>query len=212
MRTDIDLLTWNRQHVFASYLGTDFPYINLGCKIDVTNLYHYAKEEGLSFYFTMIYTAMKVADEIENYRYRFKDGQPFVIDHNRAFATHLQPNDDVFVMIDCDDYGNIRDFAKKNRIKADLPVEKNGFPAMAGRYDFINFSSIPWVDYTHFIRTIAAGGVDCNPKMSMGKFSKEDGRILMPFSSQTHHGLMDGLHVGRFFSRLEEYIQDKGWN
>ena len=51
-----------------------------------------------------------------------------------------------------------------------------------------------------FVRTIKEDGVDCNPKMSFGKYIKKDGRVLIPFSSQTHHGLTDGYHVGCFSS------------
>ena len=57
--------TWNRRHLFRSYLGTDFPYVNIGCELDITKLYRYVKEEGLSLYFSLIYAATKAADEIE---------------------------------------------------------------------------------------------------------------------------------------------------
>lgn len=211
MRTDIDLSAWNRAHLFRMYLGTDFPYINIGCNMDVTRLYRYAKERGLSFYFSMIYAATKVADEIENYRFRFEGEQPFVIDKNTAFATHLRPGEELFVTVECGDYPSLAEFAGQNRAKADSLAPGDGLPQLRGRYDIINFSCIPWISYTHFVRTVAHGGVDCNPKISFGKFIRENERILMPFSSQTHHGLMDGYHVGKYFNRLEEYLRDGGW-
>ena len=31
---------------------------------------------------------------------------------------------------------------------------------------------------------------------------------MMPISVEVHHALMDGLHVGRFFSQLEEALAD----
>jgi chloramphenicol O-acetyltransferase type A len=30
----------------------------------------------------------------------------------------------------------------------------------------------------------------------------------MPVSVEVHHALMDGLHVGRYFGRLESYLSD----
>ena len=30
--------------------------------------------------------------------------------------------------------------------------------------------------------------------------------MLVPFSVQVHHGLMDGFHVGRYFNELQRYI------
>lgn len=46
----------------------------------------------------------------------------------------------------------------------------------------------------------------------MGKFKKEQDRILLPFSVQVHHGLMDGYHVGKYYNLLEEYLQSENWN
>lgn len=114
-------------------------------------------------------------------------------------------------MVECDRYPTLREFAKKNREKAGISLPESGLAQMKGRMDLINFTCIPWVHYTHFVRTIRTDGVDCNPKMSMGKYIKKDGEVLIPFSSQTHHGLTDGYHVGKFFERLEEYLQDEGW-
>ena len=75
-----------------------------------------------------------------------------------------------------------------------------------GKLDIINFTSIPWVQYTGFIRTVLDGGVDNAPKLSFGKYFEDPakpGRIWMPLSVQTHHGLMDGRHVGRFYEMLQ---------
>ena len=68
------------------------------------------------------------------------------------------------------------------------------------------YSAIPWIQYTHFARTIARCGVDSNPKISWGKYFKQEGRTLVPFSVQVHHGLMDGLYVGRYFEELQQCI------
>lgn len=211
MRTDIDLDTWNRKHLFEAYEGTDFPYINIGCDIDVTRLYRYTKEEGISFYFSMIYICTKLADDFENFRYRFEGKQPFIIDRNVAFATHLQPGSDIFVMVECDQYETMKEFAEMNRKKGEIPLENSGLSALSGRNDIINFSCIPWVSYTHFVRTISKAGVDCNPKMTFGKFKRENDKVLLPFSCQTHHGMMDGVHVGKYIQRLEEYIAKEMW-
>ncbi len=54
-------------------------------------------------------------------------------------------------------------------------------------------------------------GVDSNPKVTWGKYFKQDDRVLMPFSVQVHHGLMDGLHVGRYFEMLQRYIDELTW-
>jgi chloramphenicol O-acetyltransferase type A len=34
--------------------------------------------------------------------------------------------------------------------------------------------------------------------------------MLLPISVEVHHALMDGLHVGRFLTRLEEMLAKPG--
>ena len=208
MYKTIDLETWNRAHLFESYKGTDFPYINIGCNLDITELYKYVKHEKISLYFSMIYLATKAADDIQNFKYRFVGNHIFEIDRNTAFATHMNPGDEVFTMVECDHYEDMKTFAMKNRQKGNISLPDSGLSQLSGRMDILNFTCMPWISYTHFVRTIARAGKDCNPKISMGKFFYEGDRILLPFSSQTHHGLMDGAHVGKYFMRIEELLKE----
>ncbi len=212
MKRFIDLNNWDRAHLFRSYLGTDLPYIIIGADLDVTKLYRFTKQQHLSFYFSMIYAATKTADEIVNFRYRFQDGQPFELPRNTAFATHMRKGSEMFHMVACDHYDSLKEFALKNHEKGEIPLPESGLDQLKGRDDIINYSCIPWISYNHFFRTISKCGIDCNPKISMGKFKKEQDRILLPFSVQVHHGLMDGYHVGKYYNLLEEYLQSENWN
>lgn len=202
----IDLPTWHRRHIYECFRTQDFPYINMGVELDVTNLCRYVREEGISFYFSMIFAATKTADEIENFHYRILDDEPVFIEKNTAFATHLQPGNPDFVEYECEDYPTMKEFARENRRKADLPIKEGGLPQIAGRSDILNFSCIPWVRYTHFVRSITTFGKDSNPMITIGRFEKQGDRMTMPFSVQVHHGLMDGYQVSQYVTRLQQYL------
>ena len=111
-------------------------------------------------------------------------------------------------MVELNHYDNIVDFAVKNRAKAEIVLEGNGLDPMRGREDILNCTCIPWTKYTTFIRTIGKAGIDCNPKISFGKYEKSNDKVIIPFSSQTHHGLTDGYHVGMFFEHFEEILKN----
>jgi len=64
----IDTATWNRTAHFNSYVDAQFPYIIVGKDIDVTNIYRFAREKGVSFTYCMIYAATKIANEIPNFQ------------------------------------------------------------------------------------------------------------------------------------------------
>jgi chloramphenicol O-acetyltransferase type A len=41
-----------------------------------------------------------------------------------------------------------------------------------------------------------------------GKFVEEQGRLMMPFSVEVHHALMDGIDVGRYLNNFEQALAD----
>ena len=197
---------WDRHDIYNSYRGLDFPYIIITAEVDATRLRAVTREAGVSFYFSMIYLASAAADSIRNFHYRIMDGEPYYAETVTPTAVHLRKGETAFVMVECDPYGSMGEFARKNRAKAELKENAGNPRKPENRTDIYNFSAIPWVHYTGFVRTIGKIGVDSNPKFTAGKYAEKDGRVLLPFSVQTHHGLMDGLHVGRFYERFQELL------
>ena len=204
----INMEDWNRAKLFNYYLGTDFPYIVITANIDVTKPLAFARKHGISFNLVMVYLCNKMADSIPNYRYRFVDGKPFMIDHTRPLVNHIVPGNDIFVIGEgpwpCDD---IVEFCKKTH-EAQMKAEPVSLSEVIGsNIDIINYTSVPWVQYTGFIRTVIHDGLDNAPKISFGKYftdPTDPSKTWMPLSNQTHHGLMDGSHVGRFYNGLQQ--------
>jgi chloramphenicol O-acetyltransferase type A len=202
----IDIDTWDRKDNFNGYLGTDFPYINIGANLDVTRLLRFCRERDLSSYLTMVFSAHQVASQIINFRYRIKDGRPILNDRIYPIFTYLLNGTDIFINVMPEYADELTDFIKKAKEQIARQGTDLGAGNIRGRYDIISYTVMPWIQYTHFVRTIAKFGVDSNPKISWGKYFKQGKKMLMPFSVQVHHGLMDGLHVGRYFEALQKYI------
>lgn len=210
-RTYIDMDTWKRKSAFFNFFGTDLPYLNVGAELDVTNLYNFTKQNHLSFYFALTYLANTTADSIINYRYRFEDGKAFEIGHNTAFVTYLRKGEENYFMVECKDSPSLTEFCQINYSRANNPLTIDVMPVLKGRLDVICYTCLPWVNYTHIFRTIAQNGIDCNPKISWGKFYKRDNHIYVNFSNQTHHGLMDGYHVGQYYIKMQEHLDNADW-
>ncbi len=204
----IDLETWDRKDYFNMYLGTDFPYINVGANLDITNLLAFCGKRDLPSYLTMVFSAHHVAARITNFRYRIKDGRPILNDKIHASFTYMPKGRDLFINVTPEYADDITTFLKNAREMIARQGTDLGLSRLRGRYDIIGYSAIPWIQYTHFIRSIAKMGVDSNPKVTWGKYFKEGDHVLMPFSVQVHHGLMDGLHVGRYFEMVQRYIDE----
>lgn len=206
----IDLDTWKRKPLIEKYSSYVFPYINIGAEIDITKLYDFSKKHGLSFYCAMIHTATKIALEIENFSYRLIDGKPVLCEALTPVFTYLPKGEEQFYLVEQAYEDDLIAFCKKAQAKAVAMASESEHSFMHGKdeVEILYMSCIPWIRYTHFIRTIENGGKDNIPRISWGKYAVDrDGRRMMPFSVQVHHALMDGYHVGMYFEKLEAYLE-----
>ena len=65
-----------------------------------------------------------------------------------------------------------------------------------------------WVSFTSFMHALDLASVDSVPRFAWGKFFEEGALLKMPLSVQVHHALMDGIHVGRFYAKVQDYLYE----
>jgi chloramphenicol O-acetyltransferase type A len=202
----IDIDTWERRYHFQRYVGTDFPYFVVTANVDVTNLLSYCRGNSLSSYISVVFVAHRAAQTIENLKYRIVDGVPMISTRMRPSFTYIPRDSELFIYVTVEYVDDIFEF--HSRAKAQIADQGTdmGWETVTGRYDTIAYSGLPWIQYTQFTRSIAKMGGDSIPKMSWGRYFQQGDRILMPFSVQVHHGLVDGVHVGRLFEALQRSI------
>ncbi len=208
----IDSESWNRQKLVEKYATYVFPYINLGVELDVTGLYGFAKENGLSFYCAMMHTATRAALSIKNFSYRLVDGVPMLCEKLDPVFTHMAKDGGDFLLVHGDYQEDVtafcRDTMKKMR-RAEEAAQYQIKPDSADSDEILYVTCIPWVKYTHFVRTIEDARTDNIPRLSWGKYeANEKGRLMMPFSVQVHHALMDGYHVGIYMQRVQSLLDE----
>jgi chloramphenicol O-acetyltransferase type A len=199
----IDIDSWDRREYFTNYLGKGFPYINIGASIDITKLLAFCKKNDLSSYLTLIHAAHRTANTIENFKYRIQDGMPMICDNMGLTFTYIPEGSELFINVTVDFNEDLDVFHRTTQEQIARQGTEAGFTAQRGRLDLIYYSAIPWIQYTHLVRTIGTLGVDSSPKISWGKYFEQSGRTLVPFSVQVHHGLMDGYHVGRYYEEVQ---------
>ena len=202
----IDLASWNRKEHYLKYIGADFPYISLGADLDVTALYRYCKQKGISFYLAMLHEAYRASLAVENFAYRKIKEQPYVCDKTYPAFTWLPKGSDLYIVVLTEYEEDILAFCQHARQQAESQGNEPKFQALSGRKDLFYCTCLPWISYTHMIRTISVMGEDDNPKATWGKYHWEQEKLLLPFSLQVHHSLMDGYHVGRYFEILQQML------
>jgi chloramphenicol O-acetyltransferase type A len=203
----LDLTNWARRDTFEFFRGYDKPYFNIATTLDVTNLVVLLrKRAGLSLTLAYHYFALRVANEIEPFRYRLKAGKVLVHDVVHCGTTVLLPNES-FIMVYFDYEEDFASFMA-GATRAVDEARSSGVFKPTTRDNLIHFTVFPWVSFTSFSHARNWGCEDSEPKIAFGKFIEENERVLLPISVEVHHALMDGLHAGQFISRLGEAFQN----
>jgi len=203
----LDVANWSRRDLLEFFIGYTKPYFNVCTQIDVTNLKAFVNQQHYKISLALHYFALRVANEIEPFRYRLKDEKVLVYDVVNGGTTVLLPNESfAYAYFDYQ-----RDFEKflTDMSKAVDDVRIGSGPLKPTlRDDVIYHTTLPWISFTSFAHARTKGRGDSIPRIVFGKFTKENERVMLPISVEVHHALMDGLHVGRYLSRLEEALAE----
>jgi chloramphenicol O-acetyltransferase type A len=204
----LDTDGWSRRRLFEFFKDFDNPFFNICTSVDVTPLLALTRAHDLSFFIAYHFLSMKAANEVEPFRYRLRGERVLVHDRIHAGTTLLLPDESfTFVYFDHED-----DFEVFHaRARATVERALVGAPRLderEGQDDLIHHSVIPWVTFTSISHARNWGRLDSVPKIAFGKYREEGNRTRMPVSVEAHHALLDGLHVGRYFEKLEGYFSD----
>ena len=203
----LDITNWTRREVFEFFRTFDKPYFNIGARLDVTNLLALRNEsQTFSPFLAYHYLALRMANEIEPFRYRLRGGKVLIHEVIHGVSTVLLPNESIaLAYFDYDeDFGRFAQGASQA-----MATVRSGDGTFRPKQDddaVIHFTTLPWISFTSFSHARNWGREDSVPKIAFGKFAKENKRVLLPISVEVHHALMDGLHAGLFLSRLEEAL------
>ena len=90
----LELSTWARREVFEFFRGFDKPYFNICTRLDITDLLELLRRRShVSVSLAYHYFALRVANEIEPFRYRLRDGKVLVYDVIHGGTTVMLPNE-----------------------------------------------------------------------------------------------------------------------
>lgn len=203
----LDIAAWPRREVFEFFRDFDKPYFNISTQLDVTNLLSFLQRRSIrNVALSYHYFALRAANEIEPFRYRLRNGKVVVHQVIHGGTTVLLPND-TFTLVYFDYEQNFEKFiAGAERAVNETRAGDGAFKPRNDDDARIHFTALPWISFTSFSHARNWRREDSVPKIAFGKFIKQNGRTWLPFSVEVHHALMDGLHVGRYVTRLEELL------
>jgi chloramphenicol O-acetyltransferase type A len=200
----VDLETWPRRELFNVFRTWGNPHFNLCANVDLTAFYPEVKEQGTSISIAIVYVLTRAANEITEFRYRIRGEE--VVEHDIIHpSTTILTKDELFTfcpMFYKPDFGK---FAKNAKTQFNY-VHENPSLENPENDDRLYMTAIPWVSFTSFMHPLDLAPVDSVPRFAWGKFFHEDDKLKMPLSVQAHHALMDGIHMGKYYEKVQDYL------
>ncbi|MDR4968155.1 MAG: CatA-like O-acetyltransferase [Acholeplasmataceae bacterium] len=202
----IDINQWDRKETYLFYKDVDVPRYIMSFDLDVTSFYQHVKQNKFSFYLALIYEVMQCLNQVENFRYRFINQEPYLLEKTHPSFTDLIEKTENFKIVSVDLEDKIELFiqkAKETSIKQGnqfIDLEKEA------RHDLVYITTFPWAKYTQVSHAHNLDRYDAVPRLVWGKFEEVNGKLLMPFSIEVHHAFVDGLHIGKLIQNLQSQI------
>lgn len=206
----IDLNTYKRRAHLAYFMSMEHPQLNVTADVDVTELVRFCKEQGCSFFLSVVHIAALSADAIPEFRQRIHrlEGTDFEIrEYVQSPTSHTESTGDELYCYCCLDHHMpweqyIRKAEKqqalaraRGSLEEDPEIEAFYFP-----------TSLPWIHYRDAVHPMT-DRYDSNPRFSWGKYEEDfRGRLMMPLTVAAHHGLVDGIHLGKFYANVSRNI------
>jgi len=205
----VDMQQWLRRDHFEFFNTFNHPHFNMCANIDITRLHAFSKGRGISSTVAILYVISRAANAIPEFRYRMQDGNVVEYETVSPSFTILLNNELFgFCLIDyCPEFITFAVRATSAITDArDNPTLKDP----TDRQDLLYMTAIPWVSFTSFTHPMRLHPSDYIPRFAWGKYYQDGDCLMMPLSVQGHHALMDGIHIGRYYGVIQEYLDDPG--
>jgi len=201
----IDIQTWSRREHFRKFIAFDHPHFGLCANVDLSKFHPAVKRSGHSISVAIVYVIARAANAVPEFRYRIHGEE--VVEHEIVHpSTTILVKDDLFSFCTFEYIEDFSLFSTQANEMIAYVKENPTLKDLPGRDDLLFMSAIPWVSFTDFTHPMHLHPPDSVPRFAWGKFFEDAGRLKMPLNVQGHHALMDGIHIGEFYAKLQAYL------
>lgn len=205
----IDMQTWPRRDHYAKFKTFDHPHFGMCANVDVTSFYPAVKKAGHSFTVSIVYLIARTANAVPEFRYRIRGES--IVEHEIVHPSFtILVDEDLFSFCTVDYSENFSEFAARAAGEIAHVKTHQSLYNDPDKDDLIYMSPIPWVSFTSFTHPMQLQPADSVPRFAWGKIIHESESLKMPLGVQGHHALLDGIHMGRYYTKIQDYLYDPG--
>jgi chloramphenicol O-acetyltransferase type A len=201
----INIDTYDRKSIYNSFKDRSIPFLSTTANVNVTNLIKFIKNYNHSFFITVSYFISKTINSIPQFKHRIVNGELFEFDIINPGYTVLL-DDETFSFCDSHYFENFTKYSINAQRMIDK-VKTNPDVDNKEKHDMFFITNIPWFSFTSIVHPYDENYKSI-PIVSIGKFFKNGDEFIIPIGIQAHHGLVDGIHVGKFYKNISDMFND----
>ncbi len=203
----IDMSQYPRKEHFEHFMQYGYPYMGATVNVDITDFMLDIKKRGNPFFLSFLYYVTKAANSVPEFRQRIIDDK--IIEFHCCASSHtVAKADGTFSYCRLEHGMKYDDFLEYAEVIHNQAAIDGNLAAGKPEDNLYFISSIPWMSFTSLIQPVPFPA-DSNPRITWGKYFKQDNRILIPVSVLCHHALLDGVHMSNFYLKLDELLSYK---
>ena len=175
----VDMEADPRSGQFAYFRAMVNPWAGVTVPVEIT-AFHKALN-GRPFFLSFLYAAVRAANDVPELRRRLRDGEVIEYDRCQPSYTAMRPNGVyVYCLVDS---GTLpyEAFIREGKRKQQEALERKELKETGDSLNHFFVSSLPWLSYTQ-IQHPCVSADDSNPRLSWGKFTEENGKVMLPVS------------------------------
>lgn len=197
--------TWSRREAYAHFSRVSNPFFGVTFTMDVTELYHFTRERGISFYLSLVYLCTKALNRVDAFRLAICDGELVRLDERLPSFTDLKPGAEQFHIVTLPCRGSMEEFCREAKEKS--AAQTYFLQPGPERGDLIYFSCVPWFELTAVSNERDFNRDDSTPRVTWGKYVSDGERKKLHIAIDINHRFTDGYHIGQFHDELRRSIQ-----
>lgn len=203
----IPLASYPRVDILHAFKDRLMPQFSTTCEIDITGIKRGCDTHENSLFIALSYAVTRAANAVPAFRQRIIDDVLYEFERIDPGFTVAREND-LFSFCDAEYHENFSRY-REIAITRMATVKQAPDLSVGEKHHMLFISAIPWFSFTSFTHPYSPvyGYI---PIITVGKYTERNGRFLMPVAVQVHHGVVDGVHVGRFYATLTALAENAG--
>jgi chloramphenicol O-acetyltransferase type A len=197
---EIDLNNYPRQGMFYAFKDREIPFFSVTVNIEITTFLSFTKQIKSGFFIPLSYLITKTVNEIPQFKHR-------IIGDKLVEFTQIEPSftvlleNETFSFCDSKYFPTYCDYAEYTREQIER-VKINPDSSTGEKNNRFFLTNIPWYSFTSITHPFSQEYATV-PVIALGKYFQQNNSIMLPIGVQIHHAIADGIHVAKFFQKLE---------